>query len=88
MYNLKNAKYFFVRITTQRINEKESYKLFFDLIIPDIILLKNTKDKGKSKTHEILEVMENLKSVFTGTYLHYKDQPSESEESIAERTKF
>ena len=35
----------------------------------------------------ILNVLKNLKSVFTGLYFHYKDVPSESEESIAERTK-
>ena len=28
-----------------------------------------------------------MESIFTGTYLHYKDVPSESEESIAERTR-
>ena len=36
---------------------------------------------------KILEVLGNLKSVFTGAYLHYKDVPPESEESIAGRAK-
>ena len=62
-------------------------KLYSDLIAPDITKLENMKGKGKNKRHKILEVLENLKSVFTGTYLHYKDVPSELEESIAERTK-
>ena len=57
------------------------------MIAPDITKLENIKGKGKNKRHKILEVLENLKSVFTGTYLHYKDVPSELEESIAERTK-
>ena len=57
------------------------------MITPDINRLKNAKGKGKNKRHKIFEVLENLQSVFTGTYLHYKDVPSESEESIAERTK-
>ena len=56
-------------------------------MISDITKLENVKGKGKNKRHKILEVLENLKSVFTGTYLHYKDVPSELEESIAERTK-
>ena len=47
------------------------------------------KGKGKNKRHKILEVLENLKSVFTGVYLHYKDVPKETmfERSIAERIK-
>ena len=32
-------------------------------------------------------VLKNLESAFTGIYLNYSDKPSESEESIAERTK-
>ena len=86
-YDLKNAKKFLVRITTQKIGEIEVHELYYDLITPDIDRLKNAKGKGKNKRHKISEVLENLESVFTGTYLHYKDVPSESEESIAERTK-
>ena len=86
-YDLKNAKKFLVRITTQIIGEIEVHELYYDLITPDINRLKNAKGKGKNKRHKISEVLENLESVFTGTYLHYKDVPSESEESIAERTK-
>ena len=44
-------------------------------MISDITKLENVKGKGKNKRHKILEVLENLKSVFTGTYLHYKDVP-------------
>ena len=32
-------------------------------------------------------LLKNLESVFTGVYINYPDKPSESEESIAERTK-
>ena len=54
------------------------------MIASDITGLQNTKGKGKNKRHKILEVLEKLKSVFTGVYLHYKNVASESEESIAE----
>ena len=84
---MKNAKKFLEKITIQKISEEDAKKLYSDLIAPDITELENAKGKGKNKRHKILEVLENLKSVFTGTYLHYKDVPSESEESIAERTK-
>ena len=40
-------------------------KLYFDLITPDITKLENMKSKGKNKRHKILEVLKNLKSVFT-----------------------
>ena len=86
-YDLKNAKRFLVRITTQRISKEEALELYSDLIAPDITVLENTKGKGKNKRHKILEVLGNLKSAFTGVYLHYKGVPSESEESIAERAK-
>ena len=43
------------------------------------------KGKRKNKRNKILEVLENLKSVFEGGYLHYNDVPSESEESILEK---
>ena len=76
-----------MKITTQKISEKDAFKLYSDLRDPDITKLENAKGKGKNKRHKILEVLGNLKSVFTGVYLHYKDVPSESEESIAERAK-
>ena len=61
------------------------------MIIPGINKLKNTKSKGKEKRKNILNVLENLKSVFHGGYLNYENKPSESElkseEITAERTK-
>ena len=84
---MKNAEKFLVKITTQKISEQEALELYSDLITPDIIELEKTKGKDKEKRCNILKVLKNLKSVFTGVYLHYYDKPSESEESIAERTK-
>ena len=37
--------------------------------------------------NNILNVLENLESGFTAVYLNCSDKPSESEESIAEKTK-
>ena len=80
-----------VKITTQKISDENAKELYSDLITPDVIELKNTKSKGKKKRENILNVLENLESVYNGGYLHYKNEPSESklesEESIAERTK-
>ena len=57
------------------------------MITPDITEFKKTKGKDKNRRCNILKVLNNLGSVFPGVYWHYKDAPSESEESIAERTK-
>ena len=78
-----DAKNLLVKITTQKISEKEALKLYSDLIIPDIAAL----EKSKSKSKDL-----DLESVFIGVYLHY-DNVSEPEskpnfeENIAERTK-
>ena len=84
---MKNAEKFLEKINTQKISEQKALKLYSDLIPPDIIELEKMKGKSKEKRYSILNVLKNLKLVFTGVYLHYKDVPSESEESIVERTK-
>ena len=73
---------------TPKISEKETIKLYSDLIIPDIAVLEESKAKAKDKRNNILNVLENLKSVFTGLHFHHDNVPKpESEESITERTK-
>ena len=69
--------------------KKEAFKFYSDLINPDITELKNMKGKGKNKRYNILKVLKNLNSVFTGVSLHYKDVPKKAmlERSIAEKTK-
>ena len=86
---MKNAKKVLVKITTQKISEKETLKLYSDLITPEITALEKTKGKGKDRTNNILNVLNNLESVFTGAYLHYKNVSKETkfERSITERTK-
>ena len=63
-------------------------QLFKDLIKPVIDALMNSTSRGKDKRNNILNILSNLESVvFDGLYFHYPDKPSESEESVAERTK-
>ena len=76
-----------MKITTQKISKKEAHELYSDLITPDITVLEKSRGKGKDRRNNILNVLKSLESVFTGVYLNYSDKPSESEESIAERTK-
>ena len=76
-----------MKITTQQISEKEALKLYSDLITLDITVLEKTKGKGKDRTNNILNVLINLQSAFTGVYFNWSNKPSESGESIAKRTK-
>ena len=84
-YDLRNAKTFLVKITTQKISEKEALELYSDLIAADITVFEKSQGKVKDKRSNILNVLKNLKSIFTGVYLNYFDKPPESEESIAEQ---
>ena len=75
-----------MKITTSKISVKEAFKLYSDLVIPDIATLEKSS-RSKGRRNNILNVLKNLELFFTGVYLNYSDKPSESEESIAERTK-
>ena len=49
-----------------------------------------TREKSNSiKTHNIFDILDNVGAIFTGTYLHYREVPKETEyeRSIAERAK-
>ena len=62
--------------------------MYNNFIKPDIAGLEKSTNRGKNKRESILNVLNNLESgVFDGAYLNHSDKPSESEESIAERTK-
>ena len=86
---MNNAKKDLLKITTQKISGKELLKLYSDLTTPDIDALEKSKIKSKDRRYNILNVLKNLKSLFTGAYLHYKNMSKETmfERSIAERTK-
>ena len=58
-----------MKITTQKISEKEALKLYSDLITPYIAALEKSKGKSKDKRSKYLNVLRNLKSVFTGLYV-------------------
>ena len=46
VYDLRNAKKFLLEITTKTISEKVEFKLYSDLIIPDIAALEKSKSKS------------------------------------------
>ena len=61
--------------------------MYNELIQKDIDAL--TKEKRNDRKYNILDILNNVGSIFTGTYLHYKDVPKETifDKGIAERTK-
>ena len=62
--------------------------LYNELVQKDNEALEGGKSNDIRK-YNILNLLNNVGSIFTGTYLHYKDVPKETifERSIAERIK-
>ena len=54
---------FLVKITDPKISQEDAFKLYFNLITPDITELEKMKGKGKNKRCNILNVLKNLESV-------------------------
>ena len=87
-YDLKNAKNSWIEVTTRKISKSDAKKLYNELIQKNINAL--TKEKSNNaKKYNILNILNNVGAIFTGTYLHYRDVPKEIlyEKSIAERRK-
>ena len=57
-----------MKITTQKLSEKEALKLYSDLIILDIATLEKSNSKSKKMRKNISNVQKNLESVFTEVY--------------------
>ena len=77
-----------MEVTTRKISKKEAKELYNELIQKDVDAL--TKEKSNdTRKYNTLDILNNVGSIFTGTYLHYKYVPKETmfERSIAERIK-
>ena len=85
-YDLKNAKTYLLKIIIKEISRNEALEVYNSLIKPDVDMLKLSI--GKNRRNNILAILDNIKSsLFHNVYLHYQDKSSETEESIAKRTK-
>ena len=73
-YDFKNTKKFWVKVTTSKISRNEAKKLYNKLIQLDIDAQKREKSNSIKK-YNILKILENIDTIFTGTYLHYGDVP-------------
>ena len=85
---MKNAKEFWTEVTTRKTTKSEAKNFYNELIQKDVDTLEREKSDGFEK-YNILNILKNVDSVFTGAYLHYKNVSKETmfERSIAERTK-
>ena len=73
---MKNAKKkkILMEVTTRTITKSKAKLLYNELIQKDIDAI----ERGKSddiRKHNILDILNNVGSIFTGAYLHYKDVP-------------
>ena len=87
-YDLENAKKMWSEVTTRKTTKTEAKKLYDKLIQKDIDTLEKSKS-NKPEKHNILDILNNVDTIFTGAYLHHKGMPKETifERSIAGRTK-
>ena len=77
-----------MEVTKRETTKNEAEKLYKESIQKDINALEQNKSNNPRK-YNILDIFNNLDSIFTGTYLHYKDVPKEItfERNITDRSK-
>ena len=68
-YDLKNAKEFWMEVTTRKISKSEAKKLCKELIRKDIDALEN-KTSNDIVRYNILQIRNNVGAIFAGSYLH------------------
>ena len=66
-----------MKVTTRTITKRKTKLLYHKLIQKDVDAI----ERGKSddiRKHNILDILNNVGSIFTGAYLHYKDVPKKN----------
>ena len=85
-----------MEVTTGKTTKSDAKKIYKELTQKDFDALKREKiDEPEVENidgvrkHSVLNILNNVASIFTGTSLHYKNVPKEKmfERSIAERKK-
>ena len=86
--DLKNPKKIWTEVTSQKISKSDVKELYRELIQKYTEALEREKSNDIRKCNT-LNVLNNLGSIFTGVYFHYKDVPKEImfQRSITERIK-
>ena len=75
-----------MEVNTRKTIKRETKKLYNELVQKDNDALEGEKTKDTIK-YNILNILKDVGSIFTGLYFHYKDVPREArfERNIAER---
>ena len=83
---MKNAKKFRMEVTTRKTTKSEAKELYNELIQGDIDALEG-EEINDIRKYNIFNILNNVGSIFTDTYLYYKNVPKETmfERRIAER---
>ena len=64
-----------IKLTTQKTCENEALKLCNNLITPDNVVLEKSTSRENNRKENVLNLLKNLESIFTGVYLHYDSVP-------------
>ena len=67
--DLKNAKEFWMEVSTHKISKSEAKNLYKELIRKDIDALENKKSNDAG-IYNTLQILNNVGAIFTGSYLH------------------
>ena len=83
---MKNAKKFRMEVTTRKTTKSEAKELYNELIQGDIDAPEG-EEINDTRKYNIFNILNNVGSIFTDTYLYYKNVPKETmfERRIAER---
>ena len=83
---MKNAEKSPLEKITEKSSKNESHKLYNSLIKPDVDTFLKSTGRGRNKSMNILNVLNNKESsVFDSLYLHYSDKPSELEKVLQKK---
>ena len=66
---MKNAKEFWMEVSTRKISKSEAKNLYKELIRKDIDALENKKSNDAG-IYNTLQILSNVGAIFTGSYLH------------------
>ena len=92
-YNLKNVKKIWREVTIHKSTKSDAKKLYNELIQKDNDALEKEKNYAEREEvdgiikYNVLNILKNVGSIFSGAYLDYKHVPKEAmfERSIEER---
>ena len=86
-YDLTNAEQVLLEKVTKKISKNEALKLYENPIEPKAVKLVKAKGRGKHKRNNILNILDNIKSIiFEGRYFHYdSSKPKKQQKKVSQR---